>query len=78
MGCSKGLIEEIQMQLRSWELVQGKRRYLSFKLDVLSWQDILGGNRSVCRGELSNILGGNRSVCRGELSNMNADDVRVV
>src|SRR5260221_1941409 len=37
MGRSKGLIEEIQTQLRSWELVQGKRRYLSFKLDVLSW-----------------------------------------
>src|SRR6266481_4713706 len=33
---SKGLIEEIQTQLRSWELVQGERRYSSFKLDVLS------------------------------------------
>ena len=34
---SKGLFEGIPTQLRSWELVQGKRRYLSCKLGVLNW-----------------------------------------
>ena len=34
---SKGLIEEIETQLRSWESVQGQQRHSSFKLDVLSW-----------------------------------------
>src|SRR5258708_35000324 len=34
---SKGLFEGILTQLRSWELVQGKRRYSSCKLGVLNW-----------------------------------------
>src|SRR5258708_1368206 len=49
-----------QQPLRVWTCIIG---YSSFKLDVLSWQDILGGNRSVCKGESSNT---------------NGDDVRVV
>src|SRR5260370_27771468 len=36
IGRSKVLIEEIQMQLKSQKFVQGKRRYSSFKLEVLS------------------------------------------
>src|SRR5258708_17481123 len=34
---SKGLFEGILMQLRSWDLVQGKWRYSSCKLGVLNW-----------------------------------------
>ena len=37
IGRSKGLFETNLTQFRSWKLVQGKRRYSSRKLEVLSW-----------------------------------------